>query len=80
LLTVKKYDQTGFVMSADVGGGALPKTVGDYKLSIGKDVGAGYVLTGAYVGTTKKGFFATDLGAQTAAGKSAVVVSVAKTF
>jgi uncharacterized protein (TIGR02001 family) len=80
LLTVKKYDQTGFVMSADVGGGALPKTVGDYKLSIGKDVGAGYVLTGAYVGTTKKGYFATDLGGQIAAGKSAVVVSVAKTF
>ena len=80
LLSVKKYDQAGFVMSTDVGGAALPKTVGDYKLSIGKDIGAGYVLTGAYVGTTKKGFFATDLGAAKAAGKSSVVVSVAKTF
>ena len=66
-------------MSTDVGG-TLPKTVGDYKLSIGKDMGAGYVLTGAYVGTTKKGYFATDLGAATAAGKSSLVVSVAKTF
>ncbi len=80
LLTVKKYDQAGFVMSADVGGAALPKSVGDYKLSIGKDIGAGYVLTGAYVGTTKKGFFATDLDAAKAAGKSSLVVSVAKTF
>jgi uncharacterized protein (TIGR02001 family) len=78
LLTLKHYDQ--FTMSTDVGGGALSKSVGDYKLSIGKDVGAGYVLTGAYVGTTKKGYFATDLGAATAAGKSSVVVSVAKTF
>ena len=77
LLSLKKYDQ--FAMSSDVGG-ALPKTVGDYKLSIGKDIGAGYILTGAYVGTTKKGYFATDLGAATAAGKSAVVVTVAKTF
>ena len=78
LLTVKNYDQ--FSMSTDVGGDTLPKTVGDYKLSIGKDIGAGYILTGAYVGTTKKGYFATDLGAATAAGKSAVVVTVAKTF
>ena len=80
LLTVKNYSQgSSLTMSADVGG-VLPKTVGDYKLSIGKDIGAGYILTGAYVGTTKKGYFATDLGAQTAAGKSAVVVTVAKTF
>jgi uncharacterized protein (TIGR02001 family) len=80
LLTVKNYSQgSNLTMSADVGG-VLPKTVGDYKLSVGKDIGAGYVLTGAYVGTTKKGFFATDLGAQTAAGKSSLVVSVAKTF
>ena len=83
LLTLKNYGQ--FTMSADVGG-ALSKTVGDYKLSIGKDIGAGYVLTGAYVGTTKKGYFATDLlnaadaNNAKAAGKSSVVVSVAKTF
>jgi uncharacterized protein (TIGR02001 family) len=77
LLTLKNNDQ--FTQSGDVGG-ALPKSVGDYKLSIGKDIGAGYVLTGAYVGTTKKGYFATDLDAQTAAGKSSLVVSVAKTF
>jgi uncharacterized protein (TIGR02001 family) len=77
LLTVKNYGQ--FSMSTDVGG-TLPKSVGDYKLSVGKDVGAGYVLTGAYVGTTKKGYFGTDLAAATAAGKSSVVVTVAKTF
>jgi len=79
LLTLKHNDQSQLSMSTDVGG-SLPKTVGDYKLSVGKDFGSGYVLTGAYIGTTKKGFFATDLGAQTAAGKSSVVVSVAKTF
>lgn len=78
LLAVKNNDP--FLMSADVGGGALPKSVGDYKLSVGKDIGSGYILTGAYVGTTKKGYFATDLGAATAAGKSSVVLSVAKTF
>jgi uncharacterized protein (TIGR02001 family) len=77
LLSLKNNDQSQLTQ---VGGDALPKTVGDYKLSIGKDIGAGYVLTGAYVGTTKKGYFATDLGAQTAAGKSSLVVSVAKTF
>jgi len=80
LLTVKNYSQgNNLTMSADVGG-VLPKSVGDYKLSIGKDIGAGYILTGAYVGTTKKGYFATDLGAQIAAGKSSVVASIAKTF
>ena len=84
LLTVKNYDQN-FTMSADVGG-SLPKSVGDYKLSIGKDIGAGYILTGAYVGTTKKGYFSTDLlnagdaANAKAAGKSALVVTVAKTF
>lgn len=79
LLSLKNYDQTQLVMSGDVGG-SLSKSVGDYKLSIGKDIGAGYILTGAYVGTTKKGYFATDLGAAKAAGKSSVVVTVAKTF
>jgi uncharacterized protein (TIGR02001 family) len=79
LLSLKNSDQ--FTLSSDIGANlTLPKSVGDYKLSIGKDIGAGYVLTGAYVGTTKKGFFATDLGSQTAAGKSSLVVNVAKTF
>jgi uncharacterized protein (TIGR02001 family) len=84
LLTVKNYNQDELTMSGDVGG-PLSKYVGDYKLSIGKDIGAGYVLTGALVGTTKKGYFATDLinGSTAngkAAGKSSLVVSVAKTF
>jgi uncharacterized protein (TIGR02001 family) len=78
LLSLKHNDQ--FTMTTDVGGSALPKSVGDYKLSVGKDIGAGYVLTGAYVGTSKKGYFGTDLGAAKAAGKSSLVVSVAKTF
>jgi len=86
LLTLKKYDQTGtpgLFMSGDTTPGTpapLTKTVSDYKLSIGKDIGAGYILTGAFVTTSKKGYFATDLGAAKAAGKSAVVVTVAKTF
>jgi uncharacterized protein (TIGR02001 family) len=80
LLTLKNNNQSTIVMSTDEGGAVVPKSVGDYKLSIGKDIGAGYVLTGAFVGTTKKGFFATDLSTAKAAGKSSVVVSVAKTF
>jgi len=75
LLNLKRNDQ--FFMTT---GEDLPKSVGDYKLSIGKDIGSGYVLTGAYVGTTKKAYFGTDLGATTAAGKSSVVLSLAKTF
>ena len=77
LLSLKNNNQTNLTM---VGGEALPKSVGDYKLSIGKDIGAGYILTGAYIGTTKKNFFGTDIAAHTAAGKSSVVVTVAKTF
>jgi len=81
LLSLKKYDQAELVMSGDIGTSVpLTKSVGDYKLSIGKDIGAGYILTAAYVGTSKKGYFATDLGAAKAAGKSGVVVTVAKTF
>ena len=81
LLSMKHYDQSALTMSADIGNSVpLTKSVGDYKLSIGKDIGSGYILTGAYVGTSKKGYFATDLGSQIAAGKSAVVVTVAKTF
>ncbi len=80
LLTLKNNNQARIVMSTDEGGAVVPKSVGDYKLSIGKDVGSGYILTGAFVGTTKKGFFATDLSTAKAAGKSSVVVSVAKTF
>ena len=80
LLTLKNNNQTQIVMSADEGGAIVPKSVGDYKFSVGKDIGSGYILTGAFVGTTKKGFFATDLSTAKAAGKSSVVVSVAKTF
>lgn len=80
LLTLKNNAQAGLTQSADVGGAALPKSVGDFKLSAGKDIGSGYVLTGALVGTSKKGYFATDLGAAKAAGKSALVLSLAKSF
>jgi uncharacterized protein (TIGR02001 family) len=76
LLTVKNHDQ--FTQTADVGG-ALPKSVGDYKLSIGKDIG-GFVFTAAVVGTSKKGYFGTDLSALKAAGKTRAVLSVSKTF
>jgi len=80
LLTLKNNNQRQIVMSADEGGAVVPKSVGDYKLSVGKDIGSGYILTGAFFGTTKKGFFATDLSTAKAAGKSGVVVTVAKTF
>lgn len=80
LLTLKNNNQPDIKMSADEGGSVVPKSVADYKLSLGKDIGSGYVLTGALVGTSKKGFFATDLSTAKAAGKSSVVVSVAKTF
>lgn len=65
--------------TADVGGAPVPKSVGDWKLSVGKDF-AGYMLTAAVVGTTKKGYFGTDLSALKAGGKTGLVVSAAKTF
>jgi hypothetical protein len=58
----------------------LSKTVGDYKLSAGMDVGGGYIGTIAVYGTTKKGYFATDLDAAKSAGKTSLVVSLGKTF
>jgi hypothetical protein len=54
--------------------------VGDYKLSAGMDVGGGYIGTIAVYGTTKKGYFATDLDAAKSAGKTSLVVSLGKTF
>jgi len=58
----------------------LPSSVGDYKLSAGMDVGNGFIGTVAVYGTTKKGYFATDLGAEKSAGKTSLVVSLGKTF
>jgi uncharacterized protein (TIGR02001 family) len=80
VLSLKNNDQAGLVLATDVGGARLPKSVNDYKLSVAKEVGAGYVLTAAAVGTSKKGFFATDLGALKSAGKDSVVLSLSKTF
>jgi len=59
---------------------ALSHSVGDYKLSAGMDVGNGFIGTVAVYGTTKKGYFATDLGAEKSAGKTSLVVSLGKTF
>jgi len=58
----------------------LSKTVGDYKVSAGMDVGGGYIGTVAVYGTTKKAYFATDLDAVKSAGKTSLVVSLGKTF
>ena len=44
------------------------------------DVGGGYIGTLAVYGTTKKGYFATDLAAAKSAGKTALVLSIGKTF
>lgn len=78
LLTVKNRTPA-LTQTVDVGGNPIPKSVGDYKLSVGKDVG-GYMFTAAAVGTTRKGYFGTDLAAAKAAGKNGLVLSVAKTF
>jgi len=44
------------------------------------DIGGGYIGTLAVYGTTKKGFFATDLLAAKSAGKTSLVLSLGKTF
>jgi len=69
-----------FTTAADPVATTLSKTVGDYKLSAGMDVGGGYIGTLAVYGTTKKGYFATDLAAAKSAGKTALVLSIGKTF
>ena len=69
-----------YTTAGDAGPTALSKTVGDYKLSAGMDVGGGYIGTIAVYGTTKKGYFATDLDAAKSAGKTSLVVSLGKTF
>ncbi len=78
LLSVKNRT-AALTQSADVGGAPIPRNVGDWKLSIGKDIG-GFMFTAAAVGTSKKGYFATDLGAAEAAGKTSLLLSVGKTF
>lgn len=57
----------------------LPKSVGDYKLSIGRDVG-GFMFTAAAVGTSRKNYFGTGQPGSLNAGKSSLVLSVGKTF
>ena len=69
-----------FPTAGDAGQTPLSKTVGDYKLSAGMDVGGGYIGTIAVYGTTKKGYFATDLEAAKSAGKTSLVLSLGKTF
>ena len=80
LLSLKNNAQSALTLATDAGGAALPKTVGDYKVSAGMDVGGGYIGTLAVYGTTKKGYFATDLAAAKSAGKTALVLSIGKTF
>lgn len=80
VLSLKNHNQAALVQAADAGGTALPSSVTDYKLSVGKDIGSGYVLTAAAVGTSKKGYFTTDLGGARSAGKGALVLSLGKTF
>jgi len=82
LLSLKNNKQPELVQAGDVSSVAqsLPKTVGDYKVSAGMDIGGGYIGTLAVYGTTKKGFFATDLLAAKSAGKTSLVLSLGKTF
>jgi len=80
LLSLKNNAQSALTLATDAGGAALPKTVGDYKVSAGMDVGGGYIGTLAVYGTTKKGYFATDRAAAKSAGKTALGLSIGKTF
>lgn len=80
VLTLKNNNQAQLVQTTDVGGARLPSSVTDYKLSVGKDVGNGYVVTASAIGTSKKGFFGTDLLGAKAAGKDSLVLSLSKTF
>ncbi len=80
LLSLKNNAQSALTLATDAGGAALPKTVGDFKLSAGMDVGNGYIGTVAIYGTTEKGYFATDLAAAKSAGKTSLVLSLGKTF
>jgi uncharacterized protein (TIGR02001 family) len=75
LLSLKNHNQAGIV---DATGAALAKNVSDYKLSIGRDVG-GFMVTAAYVGTSKKRYFGTG-GSTRPAGRDALLLSVGKTF
>lgn len=65
----------------DAKGNPLSHTVSDYKLSVGKDIGNGFILTGAVVGTSKKFFNVTGQPGETkGAGRTALLVSLGKTF
>lgn len=77
LLTLKANDQF-----PDALGNPLDKRVSDYKLSLGRDIGNGFVLTGAVVGTSEKYYFGTGSasGQGGGAGKTALLLSLGKTF
>ncbi|MGY8904787.1 MAG: TorF family putative porin [Burkholderiales bacterium] len=64
----------------DARGRVLSKSVTDYKVSVGTDVGNGYILTGAIVGTNKKEYFATGTPSTENGGKTKLVVSLSKSF
>jgi len=82
LLSLRNSQQPQLLQAKDIADPQLPlsKTVGDYKVSAGMDVGGGYIGTIAVYGTTKKGYFATDLSAAESAGKTSLVLSLGKTF
>jgi len=82
LLSLRNSQQPQLLQAKDIADPQLPlsKTVGDYKVSAGMDVGGGYIGTIAVYGTTKKGYFATDLLAAESAGKTSLVLSLGKTF
>lgn len=76
LLSLRNNNQA---VLTDARGRPLAKNVSDYKLSVGRDVG-GFMLTGAIVGTSKKDYFVTGQPGSFEAGKTAVLLSVGKTF
>jgi uncharacterized protein (TIGR02001 family) len=78
LLSLRHNNQAALV---DAQLAPLGKSVSDYKISVGRDIGSGFVVTGAVVATSKKYyFFNGQPGDTSAAGKTSLLVSVAKTF
>lgn len=76
ILNIKNHDRY-----TDINGNALSSSIVDYKLSLSKEVG-GFMLTGAYVTTSKKNAFSTGQAGVPleGAGKGRLVVSLGKTF
>jgi len=59
--------------------GLKETTVDDYKVGVTKDL-SGWVVSAAWLGTSKDSYFTTGISAPEAAGRSAVVLGLARAF